>query len=811
MTILALLLCAAPTPAQWITQQIKLTPGYNPVYLQVTPAKSDCESVFGSNTAIQHVWMYNRYLQTSTFTTNPTDSAVSQDHWLTWFPSSGNKGFLSTLAQVRGGQAYLVFLATNSAPVTLSVQGIPAAPRVDWIPFDLVLTGFPVAETGKVTFYQFLKDCSEVSTMPGSSSSFYSINQATAREFQIRNPELTAILPGRAYWTRLGGHTANPFPVSVVGSDEQNSVQFPQDSRISSITLINRTTKTSQTVRLRLLDSETAPSGKPIRAGTVPLVALIPQADGSYSQRTLTDGLDITLTKQETLILRLGLDSTLLTPTTLTNATYQAILEVTEATHGFRQLVPVVAQVPGSKLSSQKSGLLALKEGISVRSDSESNGIAPEALTAGLWVGSLSLNAVNQPGFSLSTNPDPAQYPVTAATPMEVRALIHVNSNGVSSLLQQVFFAQVNEGSNKVVRMFSNINKYPAGAVHKSRISAPTWPGIGPAEMNGSFGGTLSATVNVPFNDRLNPFVHRYHPDHDNLATDFKTPLAANNESFDISRQVKFFFGATSKSGTKYSPAVPSLKFKGAAGEYATTSPFTNTPTFTVQFWANIPSSVQQGATMALLTNNTTHQQFKIAFQTNTGNLAITVQNSSGTIGTVAMTNSVPLGRWFNITTAYYGVSANVYIDGILCAYGALPALANGLWDAAWLGNTATNGTASFIGEIHDFIVRNSAISMQVVPIVMAVPEMVDGAGIQIELQGDAMVTNIVNRTAAKLTIAKSSSSIVHLPASPATPPWTFGSAQGYYTETITGLRKQGITVNGSFQFTRVSQDSTLR
>jgi hypothetical protein len=752
--------------------------------------------------------MYNRYLQTATFSTSPTNAPASQDHWLTWFPKSSAKAFLSTLSKVRGGQSYLIYLSTNAQPMTVNIKGIPAAPRVDWIPFDLVLAGFPVSETSKVTFYQFLKDTPEVSTLPGTASGIYSINPLTARETQIRNPDLTGITPGRAYWVYLGAHSDNPFPVRVTAPDAQNSVQFPQDKRLSSITLINSVKTNSQTVHLHLVESESAPDDKPKKVGSVPLAVLLPQADGTYLPKFLSDGMDVTLAAQETRQLAIGFAANLLTPTTETNGTYQALIEVTEATHGFRQLVPVVCEVPGSRLSAQKVSLLGTKGTPTAQSGTD---VPSVAQSAGLWVGSLTLTAVNQPGFSTTNNPDTSQFPATPASPLEVRALIHVDSNGVSRLLQQVFFATVTEGTNQVVRMFSNFKNIPTGGVPKSRISAPSWPALPPTEMTGAFGDSISATLLEPYNDRVNPFVHRYHPDHNNLAEDFKTVLPAGEESFDVTRNVRFIFGATVKNGSKYTPAVPSLKFSGASGEYASTSGFTNTAALTVQLWAKIPTNQQNGATIVLLTNATTHTQFRIAFQSNSGALALTVQNGGGAIGTTATTNGVPLGQWFNFIAAYDGASANLYVNGAIAGYGVLPQLENGIWTAAWIGNTATSGTPSFIGDVHDVVARNGSISLNNASLVMATPDIIDPTGIQIDLQGSATATNVVNRTAAALNITIPSASIVNLSAAPSTPLWTFGSAQGFYTETITGLRKQAINLNGSFQFTRVSQDSLLK
>jgi hypothetical protein len=44
-----------------------------------------------------------------------------------------------------------------------------------------------------------------------------------------------------------------------------------------------------------------------------------------------------------------------------------------------------------------------------------------------------------------------------------------------------------------------------------------------PASTNSAFGSTntLSAEVNISFNDPTNPFLHRYHPQHDNKDWDF--------------------------------------------------------------------------------------------------------------------------------------------------------------------------------------------------------------------------------------------------------------------------------------------------
>ena len=66
-----------------------------------------------------------------------------------------------------------------------------------------------------------------------------------------------------------------------------------------------------------------------------------------------------------------------------------------------------------------------------------------------------------------------------------------------------------------------------------------------PQTMSGSFGGTLGVNLTVDYNDRLNPFKHRYHPDHDNLDSRYLTTLPEGQESFTIGRAITLTFSAT--------------------------------------------------------------------------------------------------------------------------------------------------------------------------------------------------------------------------------------------------------------------------
>ena len=58
-------------------------------------------------------------------------------------------------------------------------------------------------------------------------------------------------------------------------------------------------------------------------------------------------------------------------------------------------------------------------------------------------------------------------------------------------------------------------------------------------------GSSVSTTINLSFDDQAsNPFLHTYHPDHDNLDASFRTGLARGNESFGVRRQITLSFTA---------------------------------------------------------------------------------------------------------------------------------------------------------------------------------------------------------------------------------------------------------------------------
>jgi hypothetical protein len=72
-------------------------------------------------------------------------------------------------------------------------------------------------------------------------------------------------------------------------------------------------------------------------------------------------------------------------------------------------------------------------------------------------------------------------------------------------------------------------------------VNSHTWPFSGQLIP----GGTLTTSVELPYDDQANnPFLHTYHPDHDNLDASFKLEALVGSESYGVTRQITLSFGS---------------------------------------------------------------------------------------------------------------------------------------------------------------------------------------------------------------------------------------------------------------------------
>ena len=179
----------------------------------------------------------------------------------------------------------------------------------------------------------------------------------------------------------------------------------------------------------------------------------------------------------------------------------------------------------------------------------------------------LSLAIGTNAAFVVATNPlvsSVSNYVVTAhntsldavSAPYPLRLIVFNDHGGHCSLMQRVYYGiqEGTQGTNLVVATTQNALD-PAHLNSARRISATALPWT-PTNTIWSFtggslaqGATLTATVFEPYDDQAaNPFLHTYHPDHNNLNMNFSPPheLPMGSESYAITRQITLSIVANS-------------------------------------------------------------------------------------------------------------------------------------------------------------------------------------------------------------------------------------------------------------------------
>jgi hypothetical protein len=141
-----------------------------------------------------------------------------------------------------------------------------------------------------------------------------------------------------------------------------------------------------------------------------------------------------------------------------------------------------------------------------------------------------------------------------------IRLILHSTSSSKTTLLQQVYlgtrdgtsYAGPTENSIKGLVTGSQLDAegkaIPAGKLGRaSSANFPRggfWPG-----GNNTFGSTATFQVDLGHDAATNPFVHTYHPDHDNWDARYERPLAAGRESYEVRRSIALAFSSALPAG----------------------------------------------------------------------------------------------------------------------------------------------------------------------------------------------------------------------------------------------------------------------
>jgi hypothetical protein len=513
---LATLLLAATAHAQWQSTTYTLKGGWNSIYLHGDATHATPDELFAAYPAVTEVWRWNPNPTQVQFTTSPLIPSAGTPEWSTWVRG----GSSNSLGQLIGQTAYLV-KCSGAASVTLPQRVLP--PSASWVRNGANLMGFPSKLNGGI--YPTLS--SYFATFPAAIASNVKIYKYVGGELgagnplQVFSPSSERLDRNQAYWfdSKVVGNFYAPIEISL---SKSSGLDFGRMGSTITVRLLNRSAAVS-TVTISPVDSANAPTGQEAITGSVPLRSRSFDAQTvTWTETDITEPYQVVVGPNAAVEMTFGIDRTAMTGDS--NAFYASLLRFNDSAGLYDILLPVTAR---------------------------------KASLAGLWIGEASVRGVESKVPGSADTDTPQGYPL--------RYLIHVDDAGTARVLSQVFLGKLAGESPQdgITPLESNLSL--ADKAGASRIVAAHLPLDRVLETTGSFaaGSSLSCTIATPFDDPVSPFVHQYHPDHDNKSG--RTALVSGQESYDISRAVTFTLAATPPEG------VSSIGYGGSviAGSYA--------------------------------------------------------------------------------------------------------------------------------------------------------------------------------------------------------------------------------------------------
>ena len=529
----------------------------------MNPAEKSCAEVFDSSVTQVAWWNRDRL-------DDGTGSAITD--FCYWYRDGGTP---STFGRVVGDQRYLVYSTANNP--YFQVIGTPVLPNGTIYLGEANLVGLNVPNVASdyPSLNDYFKDCKAIWN---GSQPWYGVNTANA-SVPMRDRTLITNA-SQAVWFQTadsGMKTfTGPFTVSLDRSD--STVAWTESTDPRTITIQN-VSSVERVLRIERISSLPPPTGCGTCAGDVKL--LIESMDWSegYARRvynTLAFPFVTNIAAGAAFEFRVKPDVENMANTKDPTSNYMSILEISDK---------------GTTLDDEvrPDGTCLYRVGISCSGTIADNTVAA---AAGLWVGTVVLDKVNRAKMFGSSTPewDPNAL-MTAPHPFQFRLIVHVDAKGTVNVLKQVFTAKRTpdaEESDLLTDRDTAIayrGLFPDATIR--RTASANFPFMVPLTLTGGEfmapDTTLSATFTQDYDDRTNPFVHSFHPQHDNTEFRNKTPYVMNSgdfgtgeyESWGVTRTISLKFLAEDPSnaagqswnrtvtGGEYSEAINGLNGQG--------------------------------------------------------------------------------------------------------------------------------------------------------------------------------------------------------------------------------------------------------
>ncbi len=532
--------------AQWVEQNVDLQPGWNSVFIEVDPASADAEDVFGGQ-PVEAVWSPAEDLLIDQRPSSCLEDPNSPDcepmllsDWQVWLPPSDPASVVNSLRVIRGNRAYLI-KATASA--TLAIVGTPSSSRTKWREgFNLV--GFHVVDDPESTpsFAAYLAPSS--AHTPGEVYTVLPDGTPAA----VADPATTPITPRRAFWVKADRSIEYDGPLQIDNASLRG-VGFGK-SLVEHWVTVENLGDSTRTLSITCAPSEAVPSNPvdlPTLAGDVPLRWWKPGGCSGGEERpswcplaTETWALSAAGDTGVREVVRLAVWRTGLAGAELDadghGSQYQGLLVIEDGA-GFRRLVPVTAQVPPNVGESGTAG---------------GTGATPRP---GLYAGHVLVDKVSWVTAPLSDGGSPD---VTRPTPATFRfpIIVHLDGSSNYTLLTEVTLmwrpgdGEADPGRTVLVtpqiapEVLAELEAGDMrdGEPFSRRMSSAAFSFEEDLPMTGGFDTVLHGQTVVgaaASSNRLNPFKHSYHPDHDALTAEGEP---APGELYEVTRTFTLTF-----------------------------------------------------------------------------------------------------------------------------------------------------------------------------------------------------------------------------------------------------------------------------
>jgi hypothetical protein len=493
------LLLTSLAHAQWQNTTYTLKSGWNAIYLHGDATHATPAQLFAAYPAVTEVWRWNPNPDEVQFTSTPMIPSAGTSEWSVW----KSDGSASSLGQVIGQTAYLVKCSAATS-VIIAQKVLP--PSAAWVRNGANLMGFPSKLTGSL--YPTMG--SYFATFPAAIASNVKIYKYNGGDLGPGNPvqvfstSTERVDRNQAYWfdSEVVGNFYAPVEISISNG---SGLDFGRTGSTITVRLLNRSSTVS-TVTIAPVASANAPTGQEDITAAVPITRRVFNAGtASWTETAIDAEFTEVVGANAAVELSFGIDRAAMTGSS--NAFFASLLRLTDSANLYDILLPVTAR---------------------------------KASLAGLWLGDAVVGGVQS---------KTAGYTGTAtAQTYNLRYIVHVDDAGNARVLSQVYLGQLAGATPQPGICTAESALSVADKASARRIVAAHLP-LDRVLDGGTMalGGSMNCTITTPFDDPTSPFVHQYHPDHDNKSG--TTPLEAGQESYDLGRAVTFAISAAAPAG----------------------------------------------------------------------------------------------------------------------------------------------------------------------------------------------------------------------------------------------------------------------